>query len=370
MENKKEDVRGVNVLDPKELLAYAQDTTDEGRSRLAKAVSQFFEDRALTHTEQQLASEILLNLIRQAELDLREALSERLSLQSNVPPEVIIHLANDQIEVARSVLMHSPVLNDVDLVYIVTARGEEHARIVARRPDLTPVVADKLIDTGDTQTMLNLLDNQRTHLQKGSMKKLVKASLRSEELQAPLLRRPEVDPDIAVDLYMVVSQSLRRELVEKFTLPPQMIEQALDGLVHELSNETRGLREPTADMTALARRFEERKDITADLMIRTLRRGQIGFFVALFSELTKIPSQYVMTLLQRDGGKALVVACRAIGMMKSEFASIFLLSRGIRTGDKIVDQRELAMALKNFDAMRDHDVQRVMSSWLKNPELI
>ena len=67
--------RGVNILDPKELLACAQDTSDAGRQRLAKAVSQFFDDRQLNETEQSLASEILLNLIRQAEVDLREALT-------------------------------------------------------------------------------------------------------------------------------------------------------------------------------------------------------------------------------------------------------------------------------------------------------
>ena len=45
------------------------------------------------------------------------------------------------------------------------------------------------------------------------MKKIVKAALKSEELQAPLLRRPEVDTDVAVDLYMVVSDALRREMI-------------------------------------------------------------------------------------------------------------------------------------------------------------
>jgi uncharacterized protein (DUF2336 family) len=362
--------RGVNILDPKELLSCAQDTSEAGRRKLAKAVSNFFDEKDLNETEQSLASEILLNLIRQAEIDLREALAERLSVQANIPPEVIVYLANDQINVARNVLMHSPVLNDVDLVYIISSKGEDHSRMIAKRESLSPMVADRLIDTGDTDTMLNLIDNQRAHLQKGSMKKLVKASLRSEELQAPLLRRPEVDTDIAIDLYMVVSQALRREIGDRFVIPHHVIEQSIDNLIHELSNEAKGLRDATPEMITLAKRFQERNDITADLMIRTLRRGQVGFFVALFAERTGLDTDHIVKLIQKDGGKPFVVACRYIGMMKSEFASIFLLSRGIRTGDKIVDQRELAMALKNFDAIRDFDVQRIMKSWLKTPELI
>lgn len=362
--------RGVNILDPKELLSCAQDNSDAGRQKLAKAVSQFFDDRHLTETEQSLASEILLNLIRQAEIDLREALAERLSVQANIPAEVIVYLANDHITVARNVLMHSPLLNDVDLVYVISSKGEEHARLIAQRDRISPLVADRLIDTGDVQTMLNLVDNQRVHLQRASMKKLAKAALRSEELQAPLLRRPEVDTDIAIDLYMVVSQALRKEITEKFVIPPQVIDQSLEDLIHELSNEAKGMREASPDMVLLAHRFEERKDISPDLMIRTLRRGQVGFFLALFAERAGLAPDQVVRMIQKDGGKPFVVACRFIGMMKSEFASIFLLSRGIRTGDKIVDQRELAMALKNFDAIRDFDVQRIMKSWLNNPDLI
>jgi hypothetical protein len=75
-------------------------------------------------------------------------------------------------------------------------------------------------------------------------------------------------------------------------------------------------------------------------------------------------------MIQKDGGRPFVIGCRSIGMMKSEFASLFLLSRGIRTGDKIVDQRELALALKYFDALKDFDVGRIVKSWAKDPTLI
>ena len=360
----------VNILDPQALLQCAQDTSEAGRQKLAKAVASFFDERQLTGAEQDLAGDILLNLVRQAEIDLREALSERLSVQNNIPPELIVYLANDQISVARHVLLHSPVLNDVDLIYIITSKGQDHWQTIAKRDMISPVVADKLIDTGDPGTVLNLIDNQRVNLQKSSMKKLVKFSLKSEELQAPLLRRPEVDAEVAIDLYMLVSEALRKELSEKFQIAEHAIEHAIEDLIHELSNEAKGLRQTTPEMTALAKRFNERKEITSDLMIKTLRRGQVGFFLALFAEKIGLSHEHVVRLIQKDAGKPFVVACRFTGMMKSEFASLFLLSRGIRTGDKIVDQRELALALKNFDSIKDFDVQRIMKSWLKNPELI
>lgn len=361
---------GVNILDPRQLLACAQDSSSQGRAKLAEAVSTFFSENKMTDHEQALASEIMFNLIRQAEIDLREALSERLSILENIPAEIAIYLANDEISVARHVLMHSPVLNDVDLIYTISNKQKEHWQVIAQREGISATVADRLIDTKDPGTVLNLIDNQRVNLQKSSLKKLVKVALRSEELQAPLLRRPEIDTDIAIDLYMIVSQALRKEIAARFNFSSHAIDQAMEGIIQDLSNEAKGLSETTPDMVKMAHKFEEHRENTPDLMIKTLRRGQLGFFLALFAERTRLPLSGVSRLLEKDGGKHFVVACRSISMMKSEFASLFLLSRGIRTGDKIVDQRELAMALKSFDAIKDHDVQRIMGAWIKNPEMI
>jgi hypothetical protein len=54
----------------------------------------------LSPSEQQLAADILLSLLRQAEIDLRESLAERLCVMHDVPEEVILHLAHDVITVA------------------------------------------------------------------------------------------------------------------------------------------------------------------------------------------------------------------------------------------------------------------------------
>jgi uncharacterized protein (DUF2336 family) len=365
-----DDNKGVNILDPKELLRYAQDTSSDGRMRLATAVSGFFEEHELNETEQRLAGEIIMNLVRQAEVDLRQALAERLAVQENVPQDVILFFANDQISVARSVLMHSPMLKDIDLLFVIQSQGEEHWRAIANREAISPAVVDRLIDTHEPGTVLQLVSNQNIRLQKGAMRKVFRVATASEELQAPLLRRPEIDAEMAASLYMVVSYALRGELAKRFPVTAQAAERAFEILVQEFTNEARGRSDVSPEMAALARRFREREEISPDLMIKTLRRGQMGFFVALFGEKTEFASDVVVRMIQKDGGKPFILACRALGMMKSEFASLFLLSRGIRTGDKIVDQRELAMALKYYDALKDFDVGRIVKSWLKNPALI
>lgn len=359
-----------HALDPYKLLEYAEDTSEEGRYQLANAVIKFFDTRKLSDTEQHLASDIMLSLIRQAELDLREALAERLSVQGNIPEEVIIFLANDEISVARPVLLHSPVLKDIDLMFIIASKGEEYWRSIAERSQLSPMVADRLVDTGDTATVLNLIGNQKVVLQKNTVKKIVRVSLTSEALQEPLLHRPEVDSDLAVDLYMCVSHALRNEIMMRFHVPVSMVESALEALVTELSQEAKGVQRVTHEMRVIAKRFHERDAVTPGLMIKTLRRGQISFFIALFSEKLRLEPDAIVRLSQKDGGMNFALACRSIGMIKSEFASLYLLSRGVGGGNRTINQRELAVALKYFDALREFDVHRIIKKWVKNPELI
>lgn len=362
-------IERINILDPKHLLKFAQDHSKEGRANLAKAVTECFLND-LSDVERNLAGAILMNLVRQAEIDLREALADKLSVLDNVPKDLIVYLANDQISVARPVLTHSPILQDIDLMHIIQSKGAEYWQAIARRESLTPVVSDKLIDTRDPSTVLALIDNQRVHLQKGSLKKLIKVSVRSDELQAPLLRRPEIDSDTAVELYMVVSQALRREIAGRFQVSQQSIERALDSLVQEMTNESRGKTDVSDDMSALAKKFKERGEITFDLLVKTLRRGQMAFFVALFGQKTDFPPEAIVRMINKDGSKPFVTLCKSIGMYKPDIASIFLLSRGLRAGDKIVDQRELAMALKYFDTLKDFDIEGMVKIWRKNPDSI
>lgn len=349
------------------LIELAQDVSPAARHKLANAVTELFEHKELSEAEHRLVVEIMVNLIQRAELDIREALAERISVLGNVPAEVVIFLANDEISVARPVLQKSPVLNDVDLVYIISSKGPAYWQSIAQRESLSPGVMGRLVDTGDAATALSLSDNPRISIPKSVFKRLAKLSLNGEDLQKSLLQRPEVDAELAVDLYTCVSQVLRREISQRFTLSPGLVENALDNLVEELCAEARGQIAVTQPMRLLARRFKERGEVSPVLMLKVLRRGQLSFFVALFAEKIGLPADAVIRLMRRDGGRLFVVACRSAGMMKSEFASIYLLSRSIRTEEKIVDQREMTDALKYYDSVKDADVQRLKREWLANP---
>jgi len=352
----------------KHLLKLAQDNTPKGRYVLANAMTQFFEKDDLDSVERHLVIEIMMTLITRTELDLREALAERLAVLENVPAEVIIFLANDEISVARPVLRRSPVLNDVDLVYIISSKSAAYWQAIAQREQLNPSVVGRLIDTGDTRTAVQIARNPHVTLHKSTFSRLIRMSLKMEELQEPLLRRPEIDQELATELYACVSKVVRREITKRFNLSALDIEAALDILVAELSDEAKGVQRVTREMAALARRYKERGEIRPALMMKVLRRGQLSFFIALLAEQLGLAHEFVTVMIKGEAGKSFAVACRSIGMMKSEFASIYLLTQGLRTYDRIVDQKELAEALKTYDRLKDADVQRIRKEWVRHVE--
>lgn len=366
-----ERVNSMDILDGRLMVQLAQDATEDGRALLTQTVSRFFE-RDLKDHEKELAGNILLQLVRQAETDLREALAERLAVNPSVPRELVVFLANDdEIAVSSPVLVHSPVLTDSDLLAVIATKGAGHWQAIARREHtLSQAVTEGLISSGDAATVLRLLENPGADIPRRALRRAVRMSLGAESLQAPLLRRPEVDAEIATDLYLCVSGQLRRAITERFSVSPVMIDKALENLVSEMAGSAVGSHSVTGEMESLARRFAEHGEITTDILIRTLRRGQYAFFSALFARRLDVEAGIAMRILMKGGGRPLAVACRHLGIMKPEFATLFLLSRGIRKGDKVVDQNELAQALRNFDQIKSRDAAIVMQSWMQNPEMI
>ena len=97
-----------------QLYDLARDKNPRARAELTHEIGSILE-ADVTDREGEMVADVLVELLRQAETDLRQALSEKLSLLDNVPLRLVLQLANDEIEIAQPVLTHSPVLGEFDL---------------------------------------------------------------------------------------------------------------------------------------------------------------------------------------------------------------------------------------------------------------
>lgn len=350
-------------VDAKRLLDYAKEKSDDSYERLTREITEIYADGGLSNIERQIANDVLMLLLQQAEIDLRVALSERLSLQEHVPLELVLRLAHDDIAVASHVLLKSKYISELDLAEVVKSKGQQHWRTIAKRENLGPTVAESLINTGDVETAITLVGNLTASLSQDNMHDLSVLALRSDRLHMPLLNRPEVSNDIALTLYMFVSQELRKKILNDYNINQQLLDKTIEGLLDELHRGGHRPWDVTEEMLNLARAFREREEMSTGLLTRTLRRGQLPFFVALLSVWLDMEPAVFKKIIERDAGKGFALVCRSLGIVKTEFATLYLLSGAMHSKERNVDQSNLLKIIHFFDNVSMEDARRVIKSW-------
>ncbi len=349
------------------LLELALDKSLEGRRELTATIGDLFnnQDEVLSERERALMTDILRKLIHECEMAVRRDLSERLSSAPNPPHELIVALANDEIEVAEPILRASAVLRDAELVGVIRHRTQQHQLAIAMRRSLSEYVSDALVETGNIDVVKVLLENPDAQISEATMEYLAEESRRVDTYQEPLLRRDDLSPALAARMYLWVSAALRSHILENFDIEPSRIDDHLEQAAGGPESQ-QGVPKKDKPAEFLARRLTEQRKITPDFLIQVLRQGEVPLFEALFGELSGLKAPRLQNVLYDSGGEGLAIACRAMAMPKPTFATIFLLSRRGRTGNQIVDPRELSRALLLFDKIAPIAAAEVMKGWCRD----
>ncbi len=359
-----------------QLLGLARNKSAEGRRRLLDTVTDLFSEEShyLNERERALMTDILCKLIRDVEMRVRRELSERLAQRDDAPLEIVKLLANDEIEVSRPVLLTSNVLRDIDLIEIVRHRTQQHQLSIAMRREVSEQVSDALVEAGNADVIKALLDNPNARISEATLEYLVEESRRVDTYQEPLVRRSDLSPELARRMCLWVGAALRSYVLDHFDIDPT----ELDDLLEEITEKTvetlpvpETASEPAEDAASrLARRLAEERRLTPDMLVKTLRQGEIALFEAMFAEMTGLRRRLMGRLIYEPGGEGLVIACRALQVDKPSFTSVFLLSRKGRPGDQVVDPRELSRVIALFDRVKPEAAQQVLRRWQRNPEYL
>ncbi len=353
------------------LLDLALDKSLESRGMLTATIGDLFtkQDKVLTERERALMSDILRKLIHDCEMAVRRDLAERLANAPNPPHDLIVVLANDDIEVAEPILMRSEVLRDTELIRVIRHRTQQHQLAIAMRRSLSEHVSDALVETGNVDVIKTLLENADAQISEATMEYLAEESRRVDTYQEPLLNRGDLKQELAERMYHWVSAALRSHILENFDIEPSRLDDQLEGVAQTIARDPEQHQaEPDESQPAgvLARQLVAKRKVTPDFLIQVLRQGEIRLFEALFGQMSGLKAPRLQGVLYDSGGEGLAIACRAMEMPKPTFATIFLLSRRGRPGTQFIDPRELSRALLIFDKMNPNAAVEVMKSWRRD----
>jgi uncharacterized protein (DUF2336 family) len=351
-------------IDIDRLFQMAAQKSREGRDRLYRNLWDLFESRgdSLTAEERRILLDILRQLSHDVEMAVRVQLAKRLAERPDAPHDLVVMLANDEIEIAYPVLLQSGVLKDVDLIEIVKQRMQQHRLAVATRRNIGNDVCRALVDTADAAAIHALLNNHTATPGDQLLAELVERSRREPELQEPLLGRPDLPEALAERMFFWVSAALRTFIAERYPIDVDALDDAIAGAAEAALAD-----QPTPN---LAQRLIDKLDAGGQLgpgfLVKSVREGQIELFELAFAKISGLRPKLMRRIIYEPGGEALALACRAIKLDRAVFLTILHLTRHA-TADATIAQ----IAQRDFSHFYDHlqpdHARRVLLKWLRNP---
>jgi uncharacterized protein (DUF2336 family) len=360
-------------VDAEALQALARQETAAGRSELAQSIVFLFDRPAgkLSPEARAMAYDILHTIVRDIEMATRQEVARRLAERNDVPPELIRFLANDAIEVAYPILVKSGVLDDADLIEIIRIRTTEHSLAIATRPSVSPEVTDALVMTDAEDVIVAVLKNPGSEVAPATMVRLVEKSRQNRAIREPVIMRREMNPELALRMFLWVSTALREHILRNFNFDRnavnQLCEQIMLDEIERFAHESTSKGELSKKLSTL---IKNKGKLTPEMLIIALRDGDVNTFVTLFGRMTDLKTHTIDRLLYDPTGKGLAIACKGSGAGKIAFVSLFSLGQKIRAEVTGTIKLRLHEAIDFYDALPLKDAADVMNEWRRGGDYV
>lgn len=310
-------------IDFKGLEVLAKETTTQSRRDLLEQVVdiRLVRDEKLRDTEREILDDILLDLVAQAEVDLRAQLAAQLVDVPSPPEGLVQFLIHDEYEIARPMLLGCRTLSNEDLLKVIRTESEGHRIAIAGRESISAEISGALIDVGEDIVLTTLVENETAEIDFEGMKQLVERSQNIESLRRPLLERNGLDPIFANQMFWWVSGALRERILQDFPVDEDVLDRALELAVGSAAAAS----EVNGDYRRPAEIVKRANAVRVNDIISLLRLGNLKELVSRLISDLGVNGTTVREALTDQGGHALALLCKAIGADRGQFTTMFLL---------------------------------------------
>lgn len=319
-----------------ELLALARDPSPDARQRLLLGVIALCDASPPDGELSPVLGEIFLSLAKQAEREVRRALAERLAGADWAPAALVNLLALDEIEIARPVILSSPILQDDDLLRVLIEASLEHQIAVARRPRISGRVADAVIDRGEPAVLAALATNRTAEVSAEGLRRLVEHSRRIAALRGPLIRHPRLTQALAQEMYHWLGDALRQSIVARFEVDePRLgaaVYDAVEGVLRPAGRSSVDTPEREEMERRLAAKLHAAGQLRAGVVVRAARERRLSLFVHGLAMIGGFTVAQVRGALAAPTPEPLFYACVAIDIDRAVFPSLLADLRDMNQG--------------------------------------
>ena len=285
----------------------------------------------LNERERELMREILRRLTLDVEMAIRIALAQRLADDTTVPHDLILLLVDDRIEVARPLILNSPLLTETDVLKLIAHCGTAHQEAVAARPHIGVPVTDTLAGSQSESVLMALVRNATAKISENGYRTLVEKSRALTGLQEPLVRRPDMPPQLAASMCEWVSDALKTFITTNYRMAPIGVQNALGEVTRMVKIPPPPPKEtPAESAQKLIDKLAASGQLKTGFLMRVLSQGQMDLFELAFARLLETDVTRFRAMFYSGGVRNVALACRATGIDRAVFATVYNLSRQAR----------------------------------------
>jgi len=321
------------------------------REDIYLAVASLYRSQApmLSERERAIMREIMLRLTHDVEMAIRITLAEHLADDASAPLDLILLLCDDKIEVARPIILRSRRLTDQDLLTFIADASTAHQTACAERPDIGEPLCDALARTDAEPVLIALVRNASARIAAPTFETLVEKSRQIAGLQEPLVNRGDLPSTLATRMCEWVSEALKSHIAQSHPF-------AFESFAHSLGQAQQIVQNGQSNKPGLndgGRKLIDKLaaagQLKAGFLLRVLHQGQIELFELAFAKMLDVASGDIRRVLYESGARPVALACRAVGIDRCVFSTVFNLSRAARRLPNRLTPNEKAEVESVFD---------------------
>lgn len=348
---------------------------EEERTSLRRALAKRLSDvicmpsSQLTPQERYMAGDVLVELLRHADLSLRKSCAKRIVMLNEAPRSIIMILARDDIEVAAPVLEESKSLTDSDLIQIARKATIDHRLMIARRRKVSDAVCDVLVEFLEPAVINVLLDNKGANFSETAVQRMLAASRVEKSFIPRMLKREELRPSHGLTMFWWADKNERRAILKRFAVSRSTLQEACGDLFPRIAGINWQDAPVRKSMQFVERRQRNRAAVERSpfdsLEAAVLTAEANGLSRELAEEISYMAGVKPATgaqIMMDKSGEALAILCKAPGLKRQYLIKLWkALKRPMGTPEQ--PDPVLQNVLATFDEISTDKAQTVLRYW-------
>jgi len=283
--------------------------------------------------ERSMTSDLLIEILRDATIDERMRVAQRLCSLIDAPSALARLLVRDVIEVSAPVLETCTSLADTELIDCARNASMKHRLLIAARRDISELVCESLVEPMEAPVIEAVLRNETARLSSNALEILVAATREHTRMIPLLLRRTELRPSHAYILFWWADADARRTILQRFAVSREVLQEAASDVFSLAASEKWADPLSRKALQFIERRQRNRAAIDKspfNSLEDAVAAAQTGMTREIAEEISYLSGLKPTTgakIFTDAGGEPIAILCKATGLPK---AAIKALWRGLR----------------------------------------